>query len=66
MYQHVKRTCNACRDIVFASCIHCFVAFSLPLSSPLLKRPIISTTQLLGDGPESETLNYLDDQRWES
>ena len=35
MYQYVKRTCKACRVLVFA-----FVAFSLPLPSSLLKLPI--------------------------
>ena len=33
MYQHVKRTCKACRVIVFAHLTDCFVALSLPLPS---------------------------------
>ena len=39
MYQHVKRTCKACRVLVFAHSTDCFVAFSL-LSS-LRKLPNI-------------------------
>ena len=41
MYQYVKRTCKACRVIVFAHPTDCFLALSLPLPSSLLKVPNI-------------------------
>ena len=42
MYQHVKRTCKACRAVVFARKADYFLAFSLPLPSSLLKLPEFS------------------------
>ena len=45
MYLHVKRTCKACRVIVSAHLTDCFVAFSLPLPSSLLKLPIVSKVE---------------------
>ena len=39
MYQHVKRTCNACTAVVFAHQTDCFVAFLLPLPSAFLELP---------------------------
>ena len=41
MYQHVKRTYSACGVIVFAHETDCFMTFSLPFPSSLLKLPII-------------------------
>ena len=39
MYQNVKRTCRACRAIVFAHQTYCFVASSLPSASSFRKLP---------------------------
>ena len=44
MYQNVKRTCRACKAIVFAYWICKFVAFSQPSSSSLLKVPVVLQT----------------------
>ena len=45
MYQHVKRTCQACRVIVFARQTACFFAFSLPLP-PSLFNPLSPNSDL--------------------
>ena len=41
MYQNVKRTCRACRAIVFADQTYCFVASSLPSASSFRKLPVV-------------------------
>ena len=44
MYQNAKRTCRACRAIVFAHHeIHCFVVFLYPSSSYVLKLVILGS-----------------------
>ena len=50
MYQNVKRTCRA---IVFTHQAHCFVAFSLPLPSSLLKLPILFLPREIKTSPTS-------------
>ena len=42
MYQNAKRTCGACRGIVFAHYAYCVLTFSLPSTLSLLKLPIDS------------------------